>query len=86
MDCSPSVVYGYSSIKIWGGGGVIGSHVTGNDKTGSYGSDPVRFRDRFPRFFLTIVVVQVPLLPDVTLPRRGFPLGVPMRNRRMYSA
>jgi hypothetical protein len=40
---------------------VTGSHVTG---TGSHmtGNDRVRMRHRFPRFFLTIVVIQnVPL-------------------------
>ena len=38
---------------------LTGSHVTG---TGLNGSDRVRMRNRFPRFFLTIVVVQnVPL-------------------------
>ena len=37
------------------GSDVTGSHVPGNDMTGS---DRMRTRNRFPSFFLTIVVVQ----------------------------
>jgi hypothetical protein len=64
---------------------VNGSDVTRSDVSHMTGSHR-KWRDRkyvlciagfFPRFFLTIIVVknvvQVPWLPDVTWPRRGFP-------------
>jgi hypothetical protein len=53
-----------SRFKSYFGGAtesdVTGNHVTGNDVIGSHvtGSDRVRTRNRSPRFFLTIVVVQ----------------------------
>ena len=60
--------------------------------TGSHGSDRVRMRNRFPRFFLTIVVVQNVSLrmtdiatgSDVMWTRRGYPCkGVRIRNRKL---
>ena len=41
-------------------GGATGSDITGSNVTGSRvtGSDRVHMRNRFPRFFLTRVVVQ----------------------------
>ena len=75
------------------GNDVIGSYVTG---TGSYvtGSDRVRMCNRFPRLFLTIVVVQnVPLrmtevawLSEVTSSNVSVPLegwGARLRNRKL---
>jgi hypothetical protein len=62
---------------------------SGHDRKWRHGSDHVRMRNRFPRFFLTIVVQNVPLRmtdmatgSDVTWPRRVFPWkGVRMCNR-----
>jgi len=66
---------------------VVLPEVTGIALTGSY---RVLMRNRFPRFFLTIVVVQnvvqIPWLPEVTeghVTPKGVPLGVRMRNRKL---
>jgi hypothetical protein len=61
--------------------------------TESHGSDRVRMRNRFPRFFSyyssstkLCTVVQVPWLPEVTeghVTPKMVPLGVRMRNRKL---
>ena len=96
-----------SALEVVRGGStgsdVTERHVTGNDVTENYvtgngvryvtGSDHVRMRNRFPRIFLTIVVVQnVPLRMtdiatgcDVT---EGVPLegwSVRMRNQMLHN-
>jgi hypothetical protein len=62
--------------------------LTGSHITRCHGRDRVRMRNRFPRFFLTIIVVHNvswPIwLPDVTRARRGFAWkGARMLNRKL---
>jgi hypothetical protein len=75
------------------GSDVTERHVTGNDVRYMTGSDHVRMRNRFPRIFLTIVVVQnVPLrMTDITTGcdvTEGVPLegwSVRMRNQKLHN-
>ena len=84
--CTP-VVYPYGSSSISGGskGGSTGSDVTGShmgeDQTGS---DRVSMRNRFPRFFLTIVVQNVSLrMTDMATECDVTPKGFPWKGARM---
>ena len=71
-----SVVYGDSSISICGG-------ATGREPGRKY---VLRMPGFSPRFFLTIAVVQIPWLLEVTeahVTPKGVPLGARMCNRKL---